>query len=157
MEKKYKIRDDGRIVALRDFGLVKKGDVGGFIENEENLSHDGTCWIFNDAYVSGNAYVFENALVSGNALVAGNAKVNGNSHVSGNLIVTKTPPSVLRSDGYDFIIAPDSQGEPIITAGCRYFTIEEAKEHWERTRGNTPLGKETMRIIKYLEDSYYDR
>ncbi|WP_330168907.1 MULTISPECIES: hypothetical protein [Bartonella] len=28
-----------RIRALRDFGSVKKGDVGGFIEHESDLSH----------------------------------------------------------------------------------------------------------------------
>ena len=33
-----------RIVATRDFGDVKKGDVGGFIQAEGNLSHEGTCW-----------------------------------------------------------------------------------------------------------------
>ena len=32
-----------RIRALRDFGDVKAGDLGGFIESEGNLSHDGEC------------------------------------------------------------------------------------------------------------------
>ena len=38
-----------RIRALIDFGNVKKGELGGFIEKEENLSHE------NNAWVSGNA------------------------------------------------------------------------------------------------------
>ena len=47
MEKKYRLTDetinvDGRILhrieALKDFGNVKKGDKGGFVEKEENLS-----------------------------------------------------------------------------------------------------------------------
>lgn len=31
-----------RIQAVRDFSNVKKGDLGGLIEKEDNLSHDGT-------------------------------------------------------------------------------------------------------------------
>ena len=30
-----------RIKATRDFGGVKKGELGGYIEKEENLSHQG--------------------------------------------------------------------------------------------------------------------
>ena len=46
--KKYKIlktgKNKGRIKALRSFMNVSKGDVGGFVEKEENLSHEGDCW-----------------------------------------------------------------------------------------------------------------
>lgn len=52
-----------RIKAVRDFGDVEVGDLGGWIEQEENLSHEGNCWI------SGNAKVYDNAKVSGNAKV----------------------------------------------------------------------------------------
>lgn len=40
-----------RIRALRDFGDVKAGDLGGFIEKESNLSHDGDAWVSGDARV----------------------------------------------------------------------------------------------------------
>ena len=43
-----------RIRALRDFGDVKAGDLGGFVENETNLSHRGDCWIANNALVCDN-------------------------------------------------------------------------------------------------------
>ena len=33
---------------------VRKGDIGGYIQSEDNLSHDGTCWVDNDAIVYGN-------------------------------------------------------------------------------------------------------
>ena len=75
MEKKYKLTEetlavDGhvlhRIIALRDFGGVKKGDLGGFIEKESNLAHDWNCWIYNDAVVLGNAEVYDNAKVEKN-------------------------------------------------------------------------------------------
>ncbi len=42
-----------RIQAARDFGDAKAGDLGGFVENAENLSHKGNCWI------SDNAKAFE--------------------------------------------------------------------------------------------------
>ena len=44
-----------RIRALIDFGNVKKGELGGFIEKEENLSHENNAWVYDDAEVSGNA------------------------------------------------------------------------------------------------------
>jgi len=35
-----------RIRALRDFGDVTAGDLGGYVESESNLSHDGDAWIY---------------------------------------------------------------------------------------------------------------
>ena len=81
MNKKYELlRDDSiienntelyRIRALRSFGDVKKGDLGGYIESESNLSHEGNCWVYDDAYiykglrVSGEAQVFKDYKVLG--------------------------------------------------------------------------------------------
>ena len=81
--KKYEINSDGRVVAIRDFGDVKAGDVGGFVDSEANLSHDGNCWIYGEARVSGNAQVVENARVFGNAQVSGSAQVFGNADILG--------------------------------------------------------------------------
>ena len=47
-----------RIRAVAEFGLVKIGDLGGWIEKEENLSHEGEAWVWDDAKVCGNAKVF---------------------------------------------------------------------------------------------------
>lgn len=44
-----------RIKALVAFGNVEKGELGGFIEKEDNLSHGGNAWVFGNAWVSGNA------------------------------------------------------------------------------------------------------
>lgn len=93
MEKKYKLTEEtleidghvlNRIIALRDFGEVKKGDLGGFIEKESNLAHYWNCWIYNDAVVRGNAMVCDNAMVCGNAMVYGDATVYGAAKVCGN-------------------------------------------------------------------------
>ncbi|WP_245257372.1 hypothetical protein [Bartonella vinsonii] len=78
MEPKYELTDETievegitlhRIRALRDFGKIKKGDLGGFIENESNLSHDGNCWVYDNAYVLDGAKVYGDAYVSENAKV----------------------------------------------------------------------------------------
>ena len=47
-----------RIRAVAEFGLVKIGDLGGWIEKEENLSHEGKAWVWGDAEVCGDAKVF---------------------------------------------------------------------------------------------------
>ena len=44
-----------QIKALVSFGDVAAGDLGGYIEKEENLSHDGNAWVSGDARVSGDA------------------------------------------------------------------------------------------------------
>ena len=44
-------------MACKDFSDVKKGNLGGFVNSEENLSHDGNCWVYGNARVYGNAKV----------------------------------------------------------------------------------------------------
>ena len=72
-----------RIRAVRDFGSVKTGEFGGYIEKEENLSHFGNAWISGDAWVYGDARVSGNAWAYGDARVFGNARVSGNARVFG--------------------------------------------------------------------------
>ena len=73
-----------RIKALISFGDVTAGDLGGYVEKEENLSHDGNAWVFGNAKVSDNAKVFGEARVSGEAWVSGEAKVFGEAKIFGN-------------------------------------------------------------------------
>ena len=76
-----------RIRALASFGTVKAGDLGGWIEQEDNLSHDGDAWVCGDAQVYGNARVCGNAQVYGDAWVCGDAQVYGDAQVCGNALV----------------------------------------------------------------------
>lgn len=98
-EKKYKLTDecitviiDGRklyrIEALKDFGNVHKGDKGGFVESEDNLSQYGDCWIYYEARVYGNAKVYNNAKVFDNAEVYGDARVHNNVCICGDARVS---------------------------------------------------------------------
>ena len=98
MDKKYELRckkhikDDVtktkhtlyRIRALRDVGSVKAGEYGGYIESEDNLSHDNVCWIFDDAWVGEHAKVSGNAVVCGTAKIYNNAMMYGNAYISEN-------------------------------------------------------------------------
>ena len=59
-----------RIRALKDFADVKKGDLGGYIESERNLSHFGNAWVYDDAKVYYYASVAGDAKVSGTADIA---------------------------------------------------------------------------------------
>jgi len=69
-----------RIRALRDFGDVKRGDLGGYIESEAHLCHDGDGWVQDVAQVYGpNGCVGGNARIKGEAWVLG--RVDGDAEV----------------------------------------------------------------------------
>lgn len=74
----YKV-DIYRIRALRDFGNVKKGDLGGYVQSEENLSHEGNAWVYDEAKVYGKACIRDNAQIRDEAEVSGFAEVFGNA------------------------------------------------------------------------------
>lgn len=94
-ELKYKIRKDlskvengitiYRIEALKDFSDVNKGELGGWIEKEDNLSQIGDCWVydnaclFNDVAVKNNARIFGNATIRHDVIIWGNANIYGNA------------------------------------------------------------------------------
>lgn len=100
--KKYKLTDETkvyngktlyRIQALKNFSYVIKGQKGGFVESENNLSQENDCWIsndakvFDDARVSGYAEVVQNAIVCGRSKVANNALVYGHAFVKDSCII----------------------------------------------------------------------
>lgn len=72
-----------RIEALRDFGPIKAGDKGGFVQSYHNLSQEGDCWIHGEAKVFDKAKVYGKALVFGRAEVCGYASVFGDAFVFG--------------------------------------------------------------------------
>lgn len=94
----------GNSTFFQNYGIcnVPIGTKGGFIESEQNLSHEGSCWIYNnakvydEAEVSGDAIIgsdycrveiFDNAKVFDRANILGNAKVYGNAKVHGDAII----------------------------------------------------------------------
>lgn len=103
----HKIEYEGktlyRIQALRDVSTrVKAGDMGGYIENYDNLSQVNECWVGGNAKVMGNAFVnsayikgesivgdvtfvYKNTIIEGNVIIKGRSKIGPNSVISGNL------------------------------------------------------------------------
>jgi len=77
-----------RIIALKDFGDIKKGELGGFIKSLDNLSQYDNAWVSGSTLVSDNARVSGNAMVSGTTIVSGNAVISGTARVSGNVRVS---------------------------------------------------------------------
>lgn len=86
-----------KIVALKSFSTffsyVNKGDFGGLVSGEENLSQEGNCWLFPSSAVIENARVYNSAVVAGSAIVKGSAKISDsalvskNAKVSGNAVI----------------------------------------------------------------------
>lgn len=114
MKKYILVHDDSKIILgrklyrikyLRDCGWSIENGLGGYIETEDNLSHEGDCWIGDyacvfdggkveeDAKVYGRVWVHQNSLVTGKASVFDYATirkssiVKGNARVFGNYVV----------------------------------------------------------------------
>ena len=77
-----------RIRALRIGPWGPAGTLGGFIESEANLSHQGRAWVGREALVSEDATISEDALVTGNAEISGAAQVSGEARVLDHARVT---------------------------------------------------------------------
>ena len=111
-----------RIKALISFGNVKEGELGGYVEKEDNLSHFGDAWVYGNARVYGNAEVYGDARVYGNAWVYGNARVYGNAEVSGDAWVYGNA-RVSKLNDYILFKNTWSSG--------RYFTYTKSNEMWK--------------------------
>lgn len=96
-----------RIQAVNNFGFVKAGTLGGWVESARNLSEHGASWIGEDASAfasslvdsdaqlygraqmrdharaTDTAHVFGDAELSGNVRIGGHARVGGNTRLGG--------------------------------------------------------------------------
>jgi hypothetical protein len=54
------------------------------------------------------------------------------------------------SDGYEFFGVKHSD-VVYIKAGCRWFTADQAREHWFQTRGGTDLRAQRLRFVTFIE------
>lgn len=101
MERKYELTKETktyfdqtvyRIKSLRTFidkggNIVNAGDLGGFVRSELNLSHEGRCWVRDDAVVTDYAVVDKNALLMKNCFVYGTANISDNSAITDSSII----------------------------------------------------------------------
>lgn len=177
MEKKYEFTDETmtlggitlhRIEALRDFGYVRAGEKGGWIEKERNLSHEGSCWIgdnakvYDDARVSENAKVLESGevygitAVCGNVVVCGKAKVGDAGWLGGDAIICG---DVIIHSLKDYIVFKNwwssgryftwTRSNNMWRVGCFYGTGEELIK--KAYKDSKKSGREYKRIVRYVE------
>ena len=56
-----------------------------------------------------------------------------------------------RSDGFRFVGNKANDGTIMVKAGCRFFSIADARAHWTTTRGGTQLGNESLALLDHIE------
>lgn len=162
-----------RIKAVKDFGSVKAGEFGGWIENEKNLSQDDNAWIYGEAMVFGNAKVcgcaevHNNAKVFGNARVFGYAKVSdfaevyGNVRIYGNATINGDAKVY---DAVDYIVFKNfwsseryftwTRSNNKWSVGCFYGTGEELIN--KAYNDSEKSGREYERVVRYVESILTD-
>lgn len=113
-----------KIQALRSFGNVVKGQVGGWIESEDNLSHDGNCWINLDCVVCGDSKVTGDIVVSDLARFL--------YTVDQETLAIK--PLVKRGWEINYSGFDKKSGEHYIRVGCQYHPITTWKNNQFRAR-----------------------
>ena len=129
-----------RIKALVQFGNVNAGDLGGWIEKEENLSQSGNAWVYGNARVSGDASV------SGDAEVYGNARVYGNAEVCKIGAVFWIGAIGSRNRTTTFFRCKD--GKIYVSCGCFLGDLEEFSDKVKQTHGDNEHGRVYMLAIE---------
>lgn len=141
--KKYELTEETKVIggktlfrirALRSFGDIKAGDLGGFIENERNLSHEG------------NAWVGDNAWVDGNARVSGDGLINSNN----DYLCEQGLGSHNRSAS--FFKCKD--GHIHVLCGCFSGNLDEFENKVKKEHGNSKYAKEYLGFIEVVKTHF---
>ena len=143
-----------RVKALVAFCDVEKGELGGFIEKEDNLSHDGNAWVSGDAQVFGNAQVSGDAWVYGDAWVSGNAQVSGNAWVYGDADFAVVTGFGRYFRATTFFRCKDKIIR--IQCGCFYGDLAQFREIVKKTHGGSKYAKEYLAIADLMELHFSD-
>lgn len=128
-----------RIRALISFGEVGAGELGGWIEKEENLDASGNAWVYGNAQVYGNARLYGDAWVFGNARVYGDARVDGDARVykCGAIFWISNVGS--RDDTATFFACRDKKIKVIV--GCFFGDLDEFAAAVQKTHGDNTHAK----------------
>lgn len=132
-----------RIKALIEFGNVKAGELGGFVEKEENLSQDGNAWVYDNARVYGDACVCGDARVCGDACVYGDA---GYATVHG-----------FGSEYRTTTFFKTKAGDIGVKCGCFYGNLSEFRKKVVETHGETKKAKEYLMLADLMEFRFINR
>lgn len=140
-----------RIKALVEFGNVKAGELGGYVEKEGNVSQDGDAWVYGDAWVSGDARVSGNARVYDNAWVYGNAWVSDDARVYGDADYT-----LIQGFGTEFRCTTFYRGKNkkiMVNCGCFRGDLEGFRKQVKETRSGK-IAKEYLMIADLMENHF---
>ena len=147
-----------QIKALVSFGDVAAGDLGGYIEKEENLSHDGDAWVYSNALVSGDAWVYGNALVYGDALVCGSAQVYGSALVCGDARISGDAQICgdadyicfkgFGSENRNTTMFRTKNGDIYVCCGCFEGSLKEFADNVKETHGSSKYAKEYLACVE---------
>lgn len=166
-----------RIQALKKFDTngahIFEGDYGGYVEKEDNLSQEGTSWVFGLGAVYGNARVEGNATVSslseqvlwnsfgksyGFTHVFGNVKMSGNAVARENSVVRD---NVVLCDDAD-VVSSVLVGDVVVKENAKFHSSAAGEQAvfggnciFERTivQGENPVFGGTF----YVKGSYENR
>ena len=141
MEKKFELTDNFVINAFgiklfqikctKSFKYANEGDLGGYVEKEDNLSQSGDAWVSGNAWVSGDAQVYGNARVENNHMHCGFdcfGSCNRHTH------------------------AYKTKGNKVeITCGCFRGSLEEFEKKVEETHKGTIYEKQYKAIINLIK------
>ena len=186
--KKYELTDDSitfmgrklfRIRAIRSFNDVAAGDLGGYIEKEENLSHDNDAWISDNARIYGNARISDKARIYGDARISGNARISDKAHISGNARICGNACIFGNTCSYDNISISDNahisddadylylkglgsenrnttffkckDGHIHVSCGCFSGNLAEFETKVKKTHGDSKYAKEYLACIEVVK------
>ena len=127
-----------QIEAIENFGDVKKGDIGGWIETEKNLSMYGNAWVSDDARVFGNARV------------SGDARVSDDARVFGQYDYILIGAIGSRNDATTFFRL--KQGGIGVKCGCFFGTIDEFEKAVHKTHAGNEHEKAYMAAIRMVKE-----
>ena len=111
-----------RIKALIDFEDVKAGDLGGYVEKEENLSQSGNAWVYGNACVSGDACVSDDADY---IYLKGFGSYNRST-------------TMFRAKGRNICVS----------CGCFSGTLEEFESKVKETHGSNKFAREYLALVE---------
>ena len=135
-----------RIRALVAFGDVEVGDLGGWIEKEENLAQEGEAWVYGEAQVCGKAQVFGEAQVYGEARVCDKAQVFGEAWVEKPWHCVTIGLIGSRNDTTTFFRTKSL--EIFVACGCFRGNIEQFAEAVKKRHGGTKHEKVYLAAIE---------
>lgn len=162
--KKYTfIKDDYVIlpdkIKLYRIQRISDGLIGGYIEKEENLSHEGECWVYDNAIVANNAIVHENAKVYGFAKIFDDAQILGDARILSNASIGRE----IKLDSSSYLcVEPIDDNEFLtiiprqnyISTGFWRGSIEKFIKQELFPYEDTKYEKDCIRAIKYAFEQY---